>query len=91
MAKNTKDDKTPQNNDIAVEVASATASFGKVAEPFVCGGTAASFASCVIHPIDLAKVCVCLCVCWCESVRMPIVGRRYPARTRTFGRKFKFN
>lgn len=25
-------------------------------EPFVCGGTAATFASCVIHPIDLAKV-----------------------------------
>jgi solute carrier family 25 (mitochondrial oxoglutarate transporter), member 11 len=25
-------------------------------EPFVCGGAAATFASCVIHPIDLAKV-----------------------------------
>lgn len=25
-------------------------------EPFVCGGIAACFASCVIHPIDLAKV-----------------------------------
>lgn len=31
-------------------------SVAKVAEPFVCGGTAASFASCVIHPMDLAKV-----------------------------------
>lgn len=31
-------------------------SIAKVAEPFVCGGTAASFASCVIHPMDLAKV-----------------------------------
>jgi hypothetical protein len=28
----------------------------QVAEPFVCGGTAASFASVIIHPIDLAKV-----------------------------------
>lgn len=28
----------------------------KKAEPFVCGGSAATFASCVIHPIDLAKV-----------------------------------
>jgi solute carrier family 25 oxoglutarate transporter 11 len=31
-------------------------SFVKKAEPFVCGGSAATFASCVIHPIDLAKV-----------------------------------
>lgn len=30
--------------------------FVKTAEPFVCGGSAATFASCVIHPIDLAKV-----------------------------------
>ncbi len=29
----------------------------KGAEPFVCGGSAATFASCVIHPMDLAKVC----------------------------------
>lgn len=28
----------------------------KGAEPFVCGGSAATFASCVIHPMDLAKV-----------------------------------
>jgi len=28
----------------------------KTAEPFVCGGSAATFASCVIHPMDLAKV-----------------------------------
>ena len=28
----------------------------KKLEPFVCGGSAATFASCVIHPIDLAKV-----------------------------------
>lgn len=28
----------------------------KTLEPFVCGGSAATFASCVIHPIDLAKV-----------------------------------
>lgn len=25
-------------------------------QPFVCGGMAACFASCCIHPIDLAKV-----------------------------------
>jgi len=31
-------------------------SFTKKAEPFVCGGSAATFASCAIHPIDLAKV-----------------------------------
>ena len=31
--------------------------FVKGAEPFVCGGSAATFASCVIHPMDLAKVC----------------------------------
>lgn len=30
--------------------------FVKTAEPFVCGGSAATFASCVIHPMDLAKV-----------------------------------
>ena len=30
--------------------------FMKAAEPFVCGGSAATFASIVIHPIDLAKV-----------------------------------
>mmetsp|Transcript_38887 Transcript_38887/g.116939 ORF Transcript_38887/g.116939 Transcript_38887/m.116939 type:complete len:313 (-) Transcript_38887:350-1288(-) len=30
--------------------------FAKTAEPFVCGGSAATFASCIIHPIDLAKV-----------------------------------
>jgi solute carrier family 25 oxoglutarate transporter 11 len=28
----------------------------KIAEPFVCGGSAATFASCIIHPMDLAKV-----------------------------------
>lgn len=31
-------------------------SFVTTAEPFVCGGSAATFASCVIHPMDLAKV-----------------------------------
>eukprot|EP00978_Attheya_sp_CCMP212_P037601 scaffold178854_cov58-Attheya_sp.AAC.7 len=30
--------------------------FAKAAQPFVCGGSAATFASCIIHPIDLAKV-----------------------------------
>lgn len=28
----------------------------KKLEPFACGGSAATFASCIIHPIDLAKV-----------------------------------
>eukprot|EP01082_Thalassiosira_pseudonana_P006572 g6099.t1.1.5e174189 g6099 g6099.t1 contig20:795657-796436(-) len=31
-------------------------SFAQIAEPFVCGGSAATFASIVIHPMDLAKV-----------------------------------
>jgi len=31
-------------------------SVAKIAEPFVCGGSAATFASVVIHPMDLAKV-----------------------------------
>ena len=30
--------------------------FAKTLEPFVCGGSAATFASIVIHPMDLAKV-----------------------------------
>ena len=40
------------------QMSSSTGSgtLAKAAEPFVCGGAAASFASCVIHPIDLAKV-----------------------------------
>lgn len=39
--------------------ATTTAAPSKLAknlEPFVCGGAAATFASCVIHPLDLAKV-----------------------------------
>ena len=32
-------------------------SIAKSLEPFVCGGAAATFASIVIHPMDLAKVC----------------------------------
>lgn len=31
-------------------------SLAKTFEPFACGGSAATFASCIIHPIDLAKV-----------------------------------
>lgn len=34
----------------------APSTFVSTAEPFVCGGSAATFASCVIHPMDLAKV-----------------------------------
>ena len=35
---------------------SKSGSLAKTLEPFVCGGSAATFASIVIHPIDLAKV-----------------------------------
>jgi hypothetical protein len=31
-------------------------SIAKSLEPFVCGGSAATFASIIIHPMDLAKV-----------------------------------
>ena len=33
-----------------------------IAQPFVCGGSAATFASCVIHPMDLAKVYLVCCL-----------------------------
>jgi hypothetical protein len=33
-----------------------TSGLSKTLEPFACGGLAATFASIVIHPIDLAKV-----------------------------------
>jgi solute carrier family 25 (mitochondrial oxoglutarate transporter), member 11 len=42
--------------------------FAKNLEPFVCGGAAATFASCVIHPIDLAKV------------RMQLYGQMNPGK-----------
>ena len=32
------------------------AGVAKTLEPFICGGASATFASIVIHPIDLAKV-----------------------------------
>ncbi|KAG7360368.1 mitochondrial carrier protein [Nitzschia inconspicua] len=35
---------------------SSNSGIAKQLEPFVCGGSAATLASCVIHPIDLAKV-----------------------------------
>lgn len=40
----------------------------KTLEPYVCGGTAATFGSCCIHPIDLAKV------------RMQIYGQVNPGK-----------
>merc|ERR1719199_1669954 len=40
----------------------------KILEPFACGGSAAILASCVIHPIDLAKV------------RMQIYGQLNPGK-----------
>ena len=44
-----------------------------MAEPFACGGSAATFASCVIHPMDLAKVCMKKCVRHCATRRRVIV------------------
>ena len=35
---------------------SSVASMAKVVEPFVCGCFSACFATCVTHPVDLAKV-----------------------------------
>jgi len=43
-------------------------SLAKKVEPFVCGGTAATFASIVIHPMDLAKV------------RMQLYGQMNPGK-----------
>jgi len=40
----------------------------KTLEPYVCGGTAATFGSCCIHPIDLAKV------------RMQLYGQLHPGK-----------
>lgn len=40
----------------SVPVKKSNQMLAKQLEPFVCGGTAATFASIVIHPIDLAKV-----------------------------------
>lgn len=42
--------------------------FAKQIEPFVCGGSAATFASIIIHPIDLAKV------------RMQLYGQMNPGK-----------
>lgn len=47
----------------------APSNFVKTAEPFACGGSAATFASCVIHPMDLAKV------------RMQLYGQLNPGKT----------
>jgi len=41
---------------MANSTAKSSSSIAKTVEPFVCGGSAATMASCVIHPIDLAKV-----------------------------------
>lgn len=45
----------------------------KSIEPYVCGGTAATFGSCCIHPIDLAKVGLV-----CRNL-LPSLRRRFPA------------
>jgi solute carrier family 25 oxoglutarate transporter 11 len=46
----------------------ANMTVAKQLEPYVCGGTAATFGSCCIHPIDLAKV------------RMQIYGQVNPGK-----------
>jgi hypothetical protein len=49
------------NNNRNSKMASATANehpIAKALQPFVCGGSAATFASIVIHPMDLAKVSI---------------------------------
>eukprot|EP00538_Stauroneis_constricta_P001016 CAMPEP_0119561230 /NCGR_PEP_ID=MMETSP1352-20130426/17069_1 /TAXON_ID=265584 /ORGANISM="Stauroneis constricta, Strain CCMP1120" /LENGTH=312 /DNA_ID=CAMNT_0007609393 /DNA_START=58 /DNA_END=996 /DNA_ORIENTATION=- len=46
----------------------SSSSFAKTVQPFVCGGSAATFASIVIHPIDLAKV------------RMQLFGQMNPGK-----------
>ena len=47
----------------------APSAFAKTLEPFVCGGSAATFASVIIHPLDLAKV------------RMQLYGQMNPGKT----------
>ena len=39
-----------------IEAQKHESQLAKSLEPFVCGGAAATFASIIIHPIDLAKV-----------------------------------
>ena len=46
----------------------APSKIAKNLEPFACGGAAATFASCIIHPIDLAKV------------RMQLYGQMNPGK-----------
>jgi Mitochondrial carrier protein len=43
-------------------------SLAKTLEPFACGGASATFASVIIHPIDLAKV------------RIQIYSQLYPGK-----------
>jgi hypothetical protein len=42
----------------------------QTAQPFVCGGSAAMFASSIVHPIDLAKV------------RLQLFALQYPGQPR---------
>lgn len=51
-----------------VDTKSRSYQVAKTLEPFVCGGAAATFASIVIHPIDLAKV------------HMQLYGQRNPGK-----------
>jgi solute carrier family 25 oxoglutarate transporter 11 len=44
----------------------------KALEPFVCGGSAATFASIFIHPIDLAKVRQTMA--WVDKMMSPVIS-----------------
>jgi len=46
-------------------------SAAKIVQPFVCGGISACLASCIIHPIDLAKVQQSLITSYCCFVLIP--------------------
>eukprot|EP00977_Amphora_coffeiformis_P025043 scaffold18052_cov175-Amphora_coffeaeformis.AAC.7 len=57
---------TPASVDATTDA--TPSAFAKALEPFVCGGSAATFASVIIHPLDLAKV------------RMQLYGQMNPGK-----------
>ena len=59
MSTTSKDDGTPSlQQRMTIRAKETGQSVAKAMEPFICGGAAATFASCVIHPIDLASKCL---------------------------------
>ena len=60
--------KTATNLNVDASATVAPNALAKTLEPFVCGGSAATFASIVIHPLDLAKV------------RMQLYGQMNPGK-----------